>query len=180
MSGKLQKLFFSKEQKIQMNFHDSSFVYFPYLSRTIHRTTKALSGLRSHSPLNIRSNRQRFASRRRSTIRISTRKVKCACRSSRQRTGSQQQRQTKVSWWKFPGNFSQTKKKSLQLFKRSPPSLTIPSRNIHCALNSQKNSWKIAKSSWRMPKSSRESTARNGTTRSSIFPPPASQPAAAA
>lgn len=114
--------------------------------RTIRPTTREPSELRSHSQRNIHSNHQKSASKRKSTIRISMRKVKFACQLSQLRIGSQRRRQTR---W----------------FMRSPHWWTIRNPSIRCVLSSPRNSSKIVRSSWRMPRSSHGSTARSDTNR---------------
>jgi hypothetical protein len=67
------------------------------LYRTIRRTTRAHSELKSHFQPSIRSSHQKFASRQKSTIRTSMRRARFVCPSFRPRTGSQLRKQIKVT-----------------------------------------------------------------------------------
>ena len=88
LSGKLRNLFFfdrfefSNKDPAMTKWKLSAWLISKFLffihNRTILRITKAPSGLKSHSLLNILSNHRRFASRQRFITQISTKRVRCA------------------------------------------------------------------------------------------------------
>ena len=96
--------------------------------RTIRRITRELSRLRSRFPLNIHSSHPKCYSRPKYIIPTSTKRVKCVCQSSAQKTGSLQRKPTKV--WTFTKPAWKWKSTRNILCERKPKTLVYMTQQV--------------------------------------------------